>query len=73
MITMMTVDEPQTAFNEAPSRLQLLVIQAKNTLTGSPQRHRALTQLIKELWTQPTFGILRKSLRTEYCNESIYR
>lgn len=66
---MMTLDEPQPAFF-GTSRLQLLAIQAKNTEVGSPQRHRALTQLIKELWTQPTFGILRKSLRAKYSNLS---
>ncbi len=67
---MMTLDEPPTTFDEAPSRLQVLAIQAKNTEVGSPQRHRALTKLIQELWTQPTFGILRKSLRAKYGNLS---
>ncbi|BAZ17533.1 hypothetical protein NIES4071_94130 [Calothrix sp. NIES-4071] len=63
---MMTLDETQTAYNEAPSRLQLLAIEAKNQKPDSPQRHRAVTALIQELWRQPTFGILRKSLKAKY-------
>lgn len=60
---MTTFDESETPFNEAPSRLQLLAIQAQNTEPGSPQRHRALTLLIQEMWRQPTFGFLRRSLK----------
>lgn len=67
---MMTFDETQTPDNEAPSRLQQLAVQAQNTEPGSPQRHRALTLLIQELWKQPTFGILRKSLKVKYGNLS---
>ncbi|BDA74863.1 hypothetical protein RIVM261_084690 [Rivularia sp. IAM M-261] len=70
MMTMMTFDETQTPSSETPSQLQQLAIQAQNTLAGSPQRHRALTLLIQELWRQPTFGILRKSLKTKYGNLS---
>jgi DNA-directed RNA polymerase specialized sigma24 family protein len=67
---MMTFDEPQIQLNQVPSQLEMLAVQAQNSQPGSSQRYRALTLLIQELRKQPTFGILRKSLRAKYGNLS---
>jgi hypothetical protein len=67
---MMTFDETQLTSDEQPDRLQSLAIEAQKQPPESPQRHRAITLLIRELGRQPTFGILRANLRRHYCSLS---
>lgn len=69
-IQQIAVGESKNVFvpDDQPSRLQSLLIQVQNQPLGSLQRYHALTLLFKELWKQPTFGILRRPLVSKYPN-----